>query len=384
MKKIVVMLILSLTVMGMLAGCAKDNNLEDNSDKVTPTPEVTNEEDKDTEIEDLEEGSFTPIENPVLKEAYDYNDYINLGKYKGIQVKVEHKQVTDEDIDINIQMDLNDNGMTPIDVTDRAVKQGDTVNIDFVGYHNGEPFTGGSAEGYELIIGSGSFIDGFEDQLIGAELNKEIDVNVVFPESYKNPDIAGESVTFKVKVNGIKYFELTEDFITNTMGLDNEEAYRESINQDLLLYYAAMADSKKENDVYTALIKGSEITLPDNLVAFYESDIKTLYTNIATSYGMDFETFLNLSGTTVEAFEEDVKAYSNNMATRELIIKAITAAEGIELTEGEFQEAVAEYAEQYGYESNEEFLENADVEVLKEDILFDKIIEFLLAEAIEI
>lgn len=384
MKKIAVLLILSLAMMGTFAACAKDTKLDDSNETVSPTPAVTDNEDGE-EVDETDNGeAFTLIENPVVKEDYDYNDYIKLGKYKGIEVKVEQVQVTDEDIDINIQMDLFDNGITPVNVTDRPVKWGDTINIDFVGYHNGEAFEGGAAEGYDLTVGSKTFIDGFEAQLIGAELNKEIDVNVVFPENYGNTTLAGQAATFKVKVNNIQYFELTEDFIVNTMGFDNEEAYRESIYQDLLDHYADDIARKKENDVYTAVIKGSEITIPDNLLEYYESDIKTLYTNIAASYGYDFETFLTRSGSSLKDFEADAKEYAKNMATRELIIKAISAAEGIEVTEEEFQAQVAEYVVQYGYESNEDFLENADIDALKEDILFNKIIDFLVEEAIAI
>lgn len=388
MKKIVVLLILSLGLMGILAGCGK-NDVEDNGgEKVTPTPEVSNDEQKEPDnIEDASEEdteAFTPVENPIVKEDYDYSDYIKLGKYKGIEVKVEQVEVTDDDIEVTIQMDLYDNGSTPIDISDRAVKYGDTVNIDFVGYHNGEPFAGGTAEGYELTVGSKAFINGFEEQIVGAEIGKEIDVNVVFPENYNNATLAGEPAVFKVKVNGILYFELTEDFVKDTMGFDTEEAYRESIGQELAATNVDLMKRQKENDIYTAVIKGSEIRLPDNLLDYYESDIKTLYTNIAASYGTTLENFLMLSQSSLEEFEIDAKEYANNMATRELIIRAISKAEGIALTEDEFQAEITQYAEQYGYETNEEFLEEADAEVLREDILFYKIIEFLVAESIEI
>lgn len=392
MKKVVLILILSLSIMGILAGCNKKDGANEGSAEATPTPEATSEEDtkEDTE-EDTQAGiegedmeTFTPIENPVVKEDYDYNDYIKLGKYKGIEVKVENTSVTDAVIDATIQMDLMDNGIPPIEVTDRAVKLGDTVDIDFVGYHNGEPFDGGSAQGYELTIGSKVFIDGFEDQIIGVELNKEVDVNVVFPEGYSNTTLAGEPAVFKVKVNSIRYYEITEDFVTGNMGFDNEEAYRESIREDIIAANAENVIRQKENDIYTAVISNAEITLPDNLIEYYASDIRTLYTNIAASYGTTLENFLVLSESSLEEFEIDVQYYSNNMATRELVIKAISVAEDIEITEEEFQAEVAQYVEQYGYESNEQFLEEADEAVLREDLLFYKIIDFLVAEAIEI
>lgn len=380
MKKIPVLLILCISIAGMLIGC--NNKKNDVNNETNPTPKVTN--DDDTNEEDDIEGTFTPIENPVVKEDYDYNDYIKLGKYKGIEVKVEHLEVTDEDIDFTIQMDLRDNAVTLTEVTDRAVKNGDTVIMDFAGYHNGEPFEGETAEGYELTVGSGVFIDGFEQQLVGAEPDKEIDVNVTFPIDYHAAELAGEPVLFKVTVKSIQHYELTEDFVKNIKGFDTKEAYRDSIRSKLEAEYADLMARKKENDVYYAVISGSDITLPDNLLEYYEADFRTVYTNIAAGSGTDLETLLMMYGYSTEDFELSVKSYSQSMATRELIVKAISTIEGIELTEDEFQAEVAQFAEQYGYASSEEFLKKANVDVLKEDMLFNKVMEFLVAESIEI
>jgi len=385
MKKFVLILILSLSIMAVFAGCNKKTNEDSDSNnniEATPTPVPTDDTDNTDEGEVTDK--FVPIENPVVKEDYDYNDYIKIGQYKGVEVKVEKLTVTEENLEIAIQMDMHDNGATPIVVTDRAVQLGDTVNIDFVGYHNGEPFSGGSFQGYDLTVGSRQFIDGFEDQLIGAELNTEIEVNVVFPENYGNATLAGEPAVFKVIVNGIQYYEITDDYINNIVGFDSKEEYVENLRSELNAYYTERMISQKENDLYDTIIKNSEITLPDNLVEYYESDLRTLYINVAASYETDLETFIVLSGGTMEAFEADIKEYSRNMATRELFIKAISNAEGIELTEEEFQAKVSEYAEQYGYESNEAFLEEAETDILREDLLFRKIVDFIVAESIEI
>ena len=385
MKKFVLILILSLSIMAVFAGCNKKTNEDSDSNnniEATPTPVPTDDTDNTDEGEVTDK--FVPIENPVVKEDYDYNDYIKIGQYKGVEVKVEKLTVTEENLEITIQMDMHDNGATPIVVTDRAVQLGDTVNIDFVGYHNGEPFSGGSFQGYDLTVGSRQFIDGFEDQLIGAELNTEIEVNVVFPENYGNATLAGEPAVFKVIVNGIQYYEITDDYINNIVGFDSKEEYVENLRSELNAYYTERMISQKENDLYDTIIKNSEITLPDNLVEYYESDLRTLYINVAASYETDLETFIVLSGGTMEAFEADIKEYSRNMATRELFIKAISNAEGIELTEEEFQAKVSEYTEQYGYESNEAFLEEAETDILREDLLFRKIIDFIVAESIEI
>lgn len=390
------MLILSLSIMGILTGCGNKKGAKDNGNKKdSPSPVESiddNEEDGKNEptptpIEPNEDNTgnvFVPIENLIDKEDYDYKDYIKLGKYKGIEVKVEKLVVTEKDIDAVIQMDLSDNAVVPVDVTNRPVRFGDTVVMDFVGYHNGEPFSGGTAEAYELTIGSNLLIDGFEEQLVGAEINKEIDVRVVFPENYGNTTLSGQPAVFKVTVKGIRYFELTEDIIKNIMGFDSEEAYRNSIRQELEARNSYITDRQKENDVYMAVIRGSEITPPDNLIEFYESDIRTLYSNIAASYGVELDVFFSSSGSSLEEFEREAKSYANSMAIRELIIKAICTIEGIELTEEDFEKGVVKYTEQYGYESNEAFLEEADVDVLKDDLLFEKVIDFLVAESIEI
>lgn len=391
MKKVVLVLILGLSMMGMLIGCGKEKDGDDGNDEQIPTPVVTNDQDEvedeeDKGLENVEEdiNTFVPLVNQVVKEDYDYNDYIKLGKYKGVEVKVNQLEVLEGDIDTIIQMDLADNGAEPIEVTDRDVKRGDLVNIDFIGYHNEEPFEGGAAEGFGLTIGSNRFIGGFEEQLIGAQIGKEVNVNVVFPENYDNTDLSGEPAVFKVKINSIQCFELTDDFIKDIVGFDTEDSYRDSIRQELSFENADRKIRQKENDIYNAVITGSEITLPDNLLEYYEEDIRTRYGNIAGSYGTDLETLLSLSGSSIEAFEKDAKVYSKDMATRELIVQAISNAEGIELSEEEFQTGVTQYAMEYGYESNEAFLEEVETEVLKADLLFYKIMDFLVNEAIEL
>jgi len=359
----------------IVIGCSKKDPADNANSDITPTPSVTDEEGGNT--------NTLPLENPIIKEDYDFNDYIKLGQYKGIEVKAEKLEVTDEDVDIAIQEELYDYGATPVEVTDRPVRLGDTVNIDFVGYHNGEAFDGGSANDYDLTIGSGAFIKGFEEQLIGAELSKEIEVNVVFPENYSYTKLAGEPAVFKVTINKIQYFELTEDIIKD-LGFESEEAYRNQLLQELTERKAESIQQQKENYIYDTVIKNSEITLPENLVEYYANDFKTIYNNIAASYGYDLESFISLSGYSMEEFEKDVQYYSTTMATRELVIKAISSLEGIEVTDEEFQAKVTEYAENYGYESAEEFLAEADVEALKDDMLFEKVIDFLVAESVEI
>lgn len=386
MKKIVTILVLSLSMMLAMTGCSKNEEDKDDSNDNSPTPVETNDnEDSDNPENgdvDIEEPEM--LENPVVKEEYDFNDYIKLGKYKGIEVEVEQLEVSEDDVDLAIQMDMAEKGASLTDVTGRTAEKGDTLNIDFAGYHNGELFEGGSAEGQDLLLGSGMFIEGFEEQLIGSELNQEIDVNVVFPENYMNTTLAGEAAVFKVLVNGIKRYETTEEILKDIVGFDTEEAYKDYITQMLVESNAQLMKNIKENDIYNAVIDSSEITLPENLVEYHASDLRILYTNISTQYGMDLETFIMLSGITMEEFEDDIKAYANNMATRELLIKAISSAENLEVTEEEIDAEVEKYLANYGEVSKEQFMESADMEVIIEDILFNKIIKLLVDESVEI
>ncbi|CUH93840.1 trigger factor [Herbinix luporum] len=375
MKKIIALMVLCLSIMLAVLGCGKDKGKDEEEGKQEETLTPVENEDNDTE-------TVEPMENPIVKEDYDYNDYIKLGKYKGIEVKLEKLEVDEIDIDIAIQQYLIDHDAEPIEVTDRAVQLGDIVNIDFVGYHNGEPFEGGSAEDYDLIIGSGAFIEGFEDQLIGANINDEVEVNVVFPEDYPHAKMAGEPALFKVKLNGIKYYELTDD-ILKSLDFETEEAYRESLRQELEENNQELMENKRANYIYDAVVKASEITLPENLVEYYLYDFKVFYHNYAASANMTLENFVTMNGYSMEEFEADQKDYADRMATRELIIKAISAAEGIEITEDEFQDRVTEYANEQGFESNEEFLEYVNADVIREDLLYDKIIQFLIDESVE-
>lgn len=371
-----------------MIGCSKNEDDKGNNPDTSITPEATNDENEEDVVDNEKNADniVAPemVENTVVKEEYDFNDYIKLGKYKGVEVKVEQVEVTDEDVDVAIQMNLNKNGATPIDVTDRTVKMGDTLNIDFAGYHKGELFEGGSAEGHVITVGSKTFIDGFEEQLVGAELNKEIEVNVVFPENYGNATLAGEPAVFKVIVNGIQHFELSEDYLKNTLGFDTEEAYKEDVRGMLSEENVALMKNKKENDIYNAVIDGSEITLPDNLLEYHASELRVIYTNLSAQYGMDLETFVSMSGYSMDALENDIEAYANNMATRELIIKAISTAEGIEVSEDEIDAEVEEYIAQYGYESKDEFKKTANMDIITEDLLFEKIIDLLVSESVEV
>lgn len=363
----------------LAAGC----NSKDDSNVVeaTPTPTVTAEDTTSTEGTEIEEPEY--LENELVKGEYKLEDYINLGQYKGIEVSVAPVSVSDEDIYIAIQSELGEYGAPLVEVTGRAVKLGDTVNIDYEGLKDGIAFDGGTGTNYDLRIGSGSFIPGFEDGLIGAKTGDKLDLDITFPENYGTEELAGQPVVFKVTVNMIQEYQLTEDYVTTNTEYKNVEEYLAGAKDDLMEEKEASRQAEIENSVYNSIVEGSTISsLPQTLLDYYKNDIKVYYTNFAMAYGMEFADFLSASGVTEEQFDADATEYAKNMATRDLVYGAIIKAENIELSDEEYVEQVAAIATEYGYDNPDDLLATADEKLLREEVLVNKVIDFLVAEAI--
>lgn len=375
MKKIVSLIVLCIGLALIAAGCSSKDKDTKNSEENEPTPTpITSGQDDE---------SFEPVYNTKVREEYKLEDYIKLGKYKGVEVNIEKREVTDEDVYLEMQLDMRNNGAELTEVKDRPVQLGDTVNIDYQGLKNGVAFEGGTDTGYDLMIGSNAFIEGFEEQIIGAKTGDKIDLNVTFPEQYPAADLAGEAVIFKVTVNKIQQYVATETYLKDNTEYDSEEAYKEAIRQQLVLENEEAVKNEKQKKAYNAVVDGCEfIKHPKTLLEFYAEDLRVFYTNYAAAYSMDLNTFLQASGVTMEQYESDEKKYAENMATRELVMKAIIAAEGITLSEEEFQKGAEEYAHEYGYESVQDFLAGAEEELLREDLIFQKVLDLIVAEAI--
>lgn len=376
-----------MSVLVLAAGCnTKDKKEEEGAPAVTASPESTEDSGSTTDstADSTAEASEPEyLVNELVKEEYNVDDYITLGQYKGVEVNVAPAEVTEEDILFEIQSELYANGAELQEVTGRAVRLGDTVNIDYQGLKDGVAFEGGTAAGYDLMIGSGTFIPGFEEGLIGAKTGDKLDLNVTFPENYGSADLAGQPVVFKVTVNKIQEYKLTEEYVTSNTDYADIEAYKAGIKENLLADKEAARHEEIESSVYNSVREASKISsLPQTLLDFYKNDIKIYYSNVAMAYGMDFESLLSAYGVTVEQFDEDALAYAKNMAERDLVINAIIKAESLELTDEEYDNEVARVAEEYGYESTADFLAAADPNILREEIMIHKVMEFLVAEAI--
>lgn len=371
----------------LAGGCNKKDNLEGDKVNVTPTP-VLGTESTDGSVEPVVPGEGEAPEllvNDVVREEYNFEDYITLGQYEGIEVTVGENVVTESDIRLAIQSELQSNGVELTEVTDRAVQIGDIVNIDYEGLKDGVAFEGGTAQDYNLLVGSGQFIPGFEDQLMGTKTGDKVDLNLTFPETYPSEDLAGQPVVFKVTVNKIQEYVLTEDYIKANTDFTTIDAFMEARTKDVEARKEINIANKKANDIYNNIVENSEISsLPQSILDYFTQDFKVYYSNYAASYGVDLATFLNFSGSSEAQFEQNAKDYAKAMTTREVVMTAIAKAANIVLTEEDYQTAMAEYAVEYGYESTEEFMDTVDEELLRQDILYRKVEDYIVEEAIEL
>ena len=352
----------------------------------------TEEDAVETEEEDFyeTESEYIVVETEAPMPEYNVSDYLKLtdDDYKNITVEVPAaQQATDEEVDAEIEMAfhyLEDYDDLVEKKTKGKVKVGDTVNIDYVGTKDGEEFDGGSAEGYDLEIGSGTFIDGFEDGLIGKEIGSEVDLDLTFPEEYGVEELNGADVVFHVTLNYVaENPELTDEIAEKLSGgeYDNVEDYVESVRNSIQEGY----DEDYRNNAYTQIMgKLAEMysldEYPEENVEYYVNNIMEQYIEpYADMYGVSIEDFISMAynGLTEEEFREQelIPAAESNL-TQEIILTAIAEEEGITMTDSELDEKLQEYADSYGV-TVEELIGDADREMIRSSELQQKVMEWL-------
>ena len=317
------------------------------------------------------------------------SQYVTLGEYKNLPVTLTDTSVTDEELEEAIHEALSSK-MTTEKVTDRPVEDGDTVNIDYEGKKDGVPFDGGTAQGYNLTIGSGTFIPGFEDGLVGAKVGETRDVNVTFPDDYmNNPDLSGKPAVFTVTVNSIGHYvvpEMTDEFIeAKTEGqfhsLDEVRQFLKEQTEASLTAYA-------ESNMYSQLLGQAvaNATLKKDIPADFleekkDSMIRTAKSN-AEAYGKSYEDYLRDYLQMDEAtFEETIKISAESIAKQNLVISAIAEVEGITVSDEEYDKEVADMIAEYGFASEDDLLESMTKQDIKDAILLDKVQAFLAENA---
>ena len=318
-------------------------------------------------------------------------DYITLGEYKGLSVTRMPTEVAEEEVQAELDNMLAGSATTE-EITDRTdVQEGDVANIDYTGTLDGEVFEGGSAQGFDLEIGSGRFIEGFEEGLIGANVGDTATLNLKFPDEYtNNPELAGKDVVFAVKVNSISKQvepELNDAFIKEaTEGeyatVDDYKAYLYGAIESSNVEYA---DSAMYTELWNQAVANATVK-KDIPQEYLQTKIDKMTENAksyAESYGMDFQSFLtNYMGLDEAGFMEETSKYAETAAKESLVLQAIAKAEGIEVTEEDLEQAIKDYVELYGYESEAAFKEENDMDDFREYILTSKVQEFLAEHAV--
>lgn len=312
---------------------------------------------------------------------------VTLGEYKGLEVDKVSTRVTQKEVDAKIQEEAEKNART-ITVEDRAVQDGDEVVLDFEGFVDGVAFEGGKGENYPLTIGSGSFIPGFEEQLVGAEAEKEVEVKVTFPEDYHAEDLKGKEAVFKCTVHEIKAKELPEiddEFAAEVSEFDTLEEYKADVKAKIKEQKAAEGKAKQEHQVVEQAVKNATYELPEAMVETQAEQMANDFAQRMQSQGLTMEQYFQFTGTTAEQMMEDLKPQAVKRIETRLVLEAIAKAENIEISDEKLDEEIGKMAEAYKMEADKlkEFMGENEKKQMKEDMAVQEAITFLVDNAVE-
>ncbi len=312
---------------------------------------------------------------------------VTLGEYKGIEVEVSPVEVTEAEIEAEIEKDREKNSRT-IDVEDRAVESGDMIKLNFDGYVDGEQFEGGKAEDYPLTIGSGSFIPGFEDQLIGAKIGEDVEVKVTFPENYQAENLAGKDATFKCKVNSIQKKELPEvndEFVQDVSEFDTVDEYKADIQKKIAARKENSAKLQKETDVIAKIVENAQMDIPQAMI---DEQIRRMMDDFARriqSQGISLEQYMQFTGMDASKMSEQMAPEATKRIQNSLVLEAIVKAEGIEASEEQVEEQFQKMAEQYKMEVDKlKELMGEQLEQMKQDIALQSAVDLVRDSAKEV
>ena len=350
------------------------------------------EEAKDLEIVSQPKIDVTQAEkgkNFIFTAEVALKPPVELGKYKGVKIEKIDQTVTDEDIDNEIKRDQEASART-VTVTDRPVKEGDTAVIDYEGFVDDVAFEGGKGENYPLVIGSKSFIPGFEEQLIGKNTGEETDVKVTFPEEYHADNLAGKDAVFKVKINEIKEKELPElddEFASEVSEFETMAEYREDVKKKLAERKEKEAKDKKEDAVIEAIVKDSRMEIPEAMIDTSVKNMVNDYARRLQSQGLSLEQYFSFTGLDMEKFTEQMRPGAIKRIESRLILEAIVAAEKFEVTDEEYEKELERIAGESNMEIDKLKEYIGDDEYGKSQIIDDlkiqKAVDFIVDNAKE-
>ena len=310
---------------------------------------------------------------------------VELGEYKGIQVEVTVPEINDEDVEKELKKAQEEQART-VPVEDRPVADGDIATIDFEGFVDGVAFEGGKGTDYALTIGSHSFIDTFEEQLIGKNIGEEVEVNVTFPEEYHAEELKGKPALFKVVVKEIKVKELPElddDFAQDVSDFDTLDEYKADIKAKLVEKAEKVAKNEKEEKLIDAIIANSKMDIPEAMIETQQDQMVREFANRIASQGLSFDQYMQFTGMTMDAMKEQMKPQALKRIQVRLVLEAIAAKEAFEITEEDIEKELETMASMYQMDiaKLKEIVSDNEKEAMKKDIAVSKAAELIIAES---
>ncbi|UTH06123.1 trigger factor [Macrococcoides canis] len=347
----------------------------------------------------VEEAGINPVDRPeidieqmekgkklIFTAKVTVEPEVELGDYKGLEVEKEDTEVTEEDLNKAIEADLARKAELVVK-EEGEVAEGDVVNLDFDGYVNDEAFEGGKAEGYDLEIGSGQFIPGFEEQLIGTKVGDEKDVNVTFPEEYHAEELAGKEAVFKVKINEVKSKEVPEldDEMAKELdeSVDSVDAYKEKYKKDLQEQKTLQAENNMKESLIAQAVENAKVDIPEAMINTELDRMMQEFEQRIAQQGLNLDLYYQFSGQTEEQLKESMKADAEARVKTNLTLAAIAKAENIEVSDADVDAELSKMSEQFGLSVDDIKAALGNGEVLKDDLRIQKAIDVLVKESKE-
>lgn len=374
-KAVVAMLIMCMAVSA--AACGKSSDTEKTTTETTDTKDSEDSE-KDSTDTDTKEAASS--EGKRLVSVKDVSKYVTIGEYKGLELTRTSQSVTDDDVQAEINYNLEDNGT---EVKDGTVENGDTVTINFTGTIDGKEFDGGSAEDYELVVGDGEMIDGFEDGIVGMKSGETKELDLTFPDDYYEESVAGKAVVFKVTLQKFtRPAELTDEWVAENTEYKTVDEYRVAVKTQLEDTAVQTADYELYSDAWNEVQAASEIKdYPKEDVDAAKKSYQELNEKYVKDAGMEMADFLESQGMSEEDYESECQQYAESKVEQNLIVQGIMDAEGLSIDDEETQKLKDDLIEEYGFASIDEMIETYGEQEVNESLALLRVERFIVDNA---
>ena len=374
-KAVVAMLIMCMAVSA--AACGKSSDTEKTTTETTDTKDSEDSE-KDSTDTDTKEAASS--EGKRLVSVKDVSKYVTIGEYKGLELTRTSQSVTDDDVQAEINYNLEDNGS---EVKDGTVENGDTVTINFTGTIDGKEFDGGSAEDYELVVGDGEMIDGFEDGIVGMKSGETKELDLTFPDDYYEESVAGKAVVFKVTLQKFtRPAELTDEWVAENTEYKTVDEYRAAVKTQLEDTAVQTADYELYSDAWNEVQAASEIKdYPKEDVDAAKKSYQELNEKYVKDAGMEMADFLKSQGMSEEDYESECQQYAESKVEQNLIVQGIMDAEGLSIDDEETQKLKDDLIEEYGFASIDEMIETYGEQEVNESLALLRVERFIVDNA---